>query len=217
AIALAAEGGMRDALSLLDQAISYSDEKVMLDDVLAVTGDVSQSVLTEMAGILCKEEVTEELRLIQHMIENGKDPTRFVFDMIYFLRDLLFYKTAPELADVLETAIVDEQFKEITDTVDAVWLEEAIMKFNDCQQQIKWTNSPKIIIEITLLSIVNREKNITHPQVQTADINDADKVEWKELSKKINNLEKKISNINMNEGKEQSKPTSNQRRQSSAN
>src|SRR5699024_2062498 len=118
---------------------------------------------------------------------------------------------------VLETAIVDEQFKEITDTVDAVWLEEAIMKFNDCQQQIKWTNSPKIIIEITLLSIVNREKNITHPQVQTADINDADKVEWKELSKKINNLEKKISNINMNEGKEQSKPTSNQRRQSSAN
>src|SRR5699024_2734214 len=44
AIALAAEGGMRDALSLLDQAISYSDEKVMLDDVLAVTGGVSQSV-----------------------------------------------------------------------------------------------------------------------------------------------------------------------------
>lgn len=217
AIALAAEGGMRDALSLLDQAISYSDEKVMLDDVLAVTGGVSQSVLTEMVGILYKEEVTEGLRLLDHMIENGKDPTRFVFDMIYFLRDLLFYKTAPELADVLETAIVDEQFKEITDTVDAVWLEEAIMKFNDCQQQIKWTNSPKIIIEITLLSIVNREKNITHPQVQTADINDADKVEWKELSKKINNLEKKISNINMNEGKEQSKPTSNQRRQSSAN
>src|SRR5699024_3532916 len=166
AIALAAEGGMRDALSLLDQAISYSDEKVMLDDVLAVTGGVSQSVLTEMVGILYKEEVTEGLRLLDHMIENGKDPTRFVFDMIYFLRDLLFYKTAPALADVLEAAIVDEQIKEITDTVHAVWLEEAIMKFNDCQQQIKWTNSPKIIIEITLLSIVNREKNITHPQVQ---------------------------------------------------
>src|SRR5690625_7429355 len=92
------------------------------------------------------------------MIENGKDPTRFVFDMIYFLRDLLFYKTAPELADVLEIAIIDEQFKETANNLDAEWIEEAIMKFNDCQQQIKWTNSPKIIIEITLLSIASREK-----------------------------------------------------------
>src|SRR5699024_7686642 len=48
AIALSAEGGMRDALSLLDQAISYSDEQVVLEDVLAVTGGVSQSVLTDM-------------------------------------------------------------------------------------------------------------------------------------------------------------------------
>src|SRR5699024_12155109 len=123
-----------------------------------------------MVSILNKKEVTEGLQLLYHMIENCKDPARFVFDMIYFLRDLLFYKTAPELADVLETAIVDEQFKEITDTVDAVWLEEAIMKFNDCQQQIKWTNSPKIIIEITLLSFLNRKKNITHLQLQTAKI-----------------------------------------------
>src|SRR5699024_6154327 len=52
AIALSAEGGMRDALSLLDQAISYSDEQVVLEDVLAVTGGVSQSDLTDMVGVL---------------------------------------------------------------------------------------------------------------------------------------------------------------------
>src|SRR5690625_5690476 len=93
---------MLDALSLLDQAISYSDEQVVLEDVLAVTGGVSQSDLTDMVGVLYKEEITEALRLLDLMIENGKDATRFVFDMFYFLRDLLFYKTTPRLAYVIK-------------------------------------------------------------------------------------------------------------------
>lgn len=217
AIALSAEGGMRDALSLLDQAISYSDEQVVLEDVLAVTGGVSQSVLTDMVGVLYEEEITEALRLLDLMIENGKDPTRFVFDMIYFLRDLLFYKTAPELADVLEIAIIDEQFKETANNLDAEWIEEAIMKFNDCQQQIKWTNSPKIIIEITLLSIASREKNATNEQIQTTHTKDENQAEWMTLNKKIDELEKKLNNINISDIKEQPKPSSGQRRQSSAN
>lgn len=206
AVALAAEGGMRDALSLLDQAISYSDEKVVLDDVLAVTGGVSQSVLTEMVELLYKKEITEGLRLLDHMIENGKDPSRFIFDMIYFLRDMLFYKTASELEDVLDTAIVDEQFKEITQTIDAKWIQKAIMMFNDCQQQIKWTNSPKIFIEITLLSLTDEQREIVSPQIETTPLVNDHSVEWQELNNKLNVLEKKISEINIAEINEQPKP-----------
>ncbi len=194
AIALAAEGGMRDALSLLDQAISYSDEKVVLEDVLAVTGGVSQSILTEMIEVLHKQEVTEALRLFEHMIENGKDPSRFVFDIIYFLRDILFYKTSSELEDILDTAIIDEQFKEISQTIDSKWISDAIMMFNDCQQQIKWTNSPKIFIEITLLSIANQAKETSNLQVQAPQsTRKVDSVEIKELMKKVNDLEKQIN------------------------
>ena len=219
AIALAAEGGMRDALSLLDQAISYSDEKVELDDVLAVTGGVSQSILSEIVEVLYKEEVTKALRLFDHMIENGKDPSRFVFDMIYFLRDMLFYKTTSELEDVLETAIVDEEFKEITQLIDSEWVEEAIIMFNNCQQQIKWTNSPKIIIEITLLSLANKKQKveISSPQVQTSDLKDNSQVEWEELNRKMTELENKINEININDKKEQPKSTSRPRRQASGN
>src|SRR5699024_12457964 len=97
AIALSAEGGMRDALSLLDQAISYSDEQVVLEDVLAVTGGVSQSDLTDMVGVLYKEEITEALRLLDLMIEKGKDPTRFVFDIFYYLRDIIVYNQSREI------------------------------------------------------------------------------------------------------------------------
>src|SRR5690625_806534 len=117
--------------------------------------------------------------------------------MIYLLRDLLFHKTAPELADVLEIAIIDEQIKETANNLDAEWIEEAIMKFNDCQQQIKWTNSPKIIIEITLLSIASREKNATNEQIQTTHTKDENQAEWMTLNKKIDELEKKLNNINI--------------------
>src|SRR5699024_8557371 len=136
-------------------------------------------------------------RLLDLMIENGKDPTRFVFDMIYFLRDLLFYKTAPELADVLEIAIIDEQFKETANTLDAEWIEEAIMKFNDCQQQIKWTNSQKISIEINLLSITSREKKVITNRIHTTHTKDENQSECITLNKKIDDLEKKLNNINI--------------------
>src|SRR5699024_8178152 len=116
-----------------------------LEDVLAVTGGVSQSVLTDMVGVLYEEEITEALRLLDLMIENGKDPTRFVFDMIYFLRDLLFYKTAPELADVLEIAIIDEEFKENTNNLEDEKIDEAIMKIYYLYNKIILTNSMNIV------------------------------------------------------------------------
>lgn len=217
AVALAAEGGMRDALSLLDQAISYSDEKVILEDVLAVTGGVSQSVLTEMVGLLHEKEITKALRLLDHMIENGKDPSRFIFDMIYFLRDMLFYKTTSELEDVLDTAIVDEKFKEITQTVDAKWIQNAIMMFNDCQQQIKWTNSPKIFIEITLLSITDEQAEVSKLQVQPSPVEIDHSADWKNLNKKMNELENKMNEINISGAKEQPKTTNRPKRQTQAN
>src|SRR5699024_175158 len=91
AVALAAEGGMRDALSILDQAISYSDDTVKLDDVLAVTGGVSQHTLTEIVHSLFNKEVQQSIQLFDNIIQTGKDPGRFVYDFIYFLRDILFY------------------------------------------------------------------------------------------------------------------------------
>src|SRR5699024_5478989 len=104
AVALAAEGGMRDALSILDQAISYSDADVTLDDVLAVTGGVSQQILTEMIQTIHGQDPKHALTLLDELIKNGKDPGRFIFDLIYFLRDVLLYKSAPSLEGILERA-----------------------------------------------------------------------------------------------------------------
>ncbi|WP_099158927.1 DNA polymerase III subunit gamma/tau [Virgibacillus ndiopensis] len=155
-VALAAEGGMRDALSILDQAISYSEDSVELNDVLAVTGGVSQQILTNIVQAMHDKDVQQALKWLDDLIQRGKDPGRFVYDLIYFLRDLLLYKSAPSLEGILERAMIDEGFKNLAENVPIEWIQEAIMQLNQCQQEIKWTNSPKVFIEIAILTITNR-------------------------------------------------------------
>ncbi|MGP4038948.1 DNA polymerase III subunit gamma/tau [Gracilibacillus sp. D59] len=187
AVALSAEGGMRDALSLLDQAISYSEDQVTIEDVLAVTGSVSQAKLAKVASAMHTNEVKEALLEIDGMIQEGKDPGRFVFDLIYYLRDVLLYQTAPSLENVLERAIVDDVFKELAEKLDAVWIQMAIKELNQCQQEIKWTNSPKVFIEVAVLKICNQGTSAK------ADVASMPAVE--QLNDKIQKLEQQLINL----------------------
>ncbi|MBP1970291.1 DNA polymerase-3 subunit gamma/tau [Virgibacillus natechei] len=186
-VALTAEGGMRDALSILDQAISYSEETVELDDVLAVTGGVSQEILTDMVKAMHEKDVQHALGRLDTLIQSGKDPGRFVYDLIYFMRDLLLYKSSPSLEGLLERARVGESFQALTESVSIDWIQDAIMQLNQCQQEIKWTNSPKVFIEIALLTITNRY----HEQEQTASSIDSEAVT--RLTNKMAQLEKELT------------------------
>lgn len=185
AIALAAEGGMRDALSMLDQAISYSDGEVSLEDVLAVTGGVSQDILTNIVTAMYNEDIQPSLARFDELIQNGKDPARFVYDMIYFLRDLLLYKSTSTLETLLERATVDEAFKTLAEDISVEWIQDAIMRMNECQQEIKWTNNPKVFIEIALISITNRNQS----QEKEQDISNSSVIQ------KINQLEKEVASL----------------------
>lgn len=204
AIALAAEGGMRDALSILDQTISYSDGTIDMDDVLAVTGSVSQEILTEITEAMFEQNTEITLQLFDEMIMNGKDPGRFVFDMIYFLRDVLFYKTTANLADYLERAIVTDSFQQLTEKIDEAWVQQVIVSLTECEQQIKWTNSPRIFVEITILTITNRHDQAV--ATQSTEVNQAvDTVPnetVQQLLNRVQQLESLVENL-------QAQPTDN--------
>ncbi|GAA5416595.1 hypothetical protein Pryu01_01632 [Paraliobacillus ryukyuensis] len=191
AVALAAEGGMRDALSLLDQAISYSEEQVELEDVLAVTGSVSQEKLTEMMQALYNKDAHQGLQLVDDFIQSGKDPGRFVYDAIYFLRDVLLYQSAPEL-DVLERAMVSDSFQQLASTLDSIWIQEAISALNNCQQEMKWTNSPKVFLEITVLKLT--ENKAQSPEVVNTMTSESVNV----LTQQVERLAKELADLKQN-------------------
>src|SRR5699024_2172598 len=170
---------------------SYSNGEIKIEDVLTVTGGVSQQILTDIAQAMFQQDTKETLHLFDKLIQNGKDPGRFVFDFIYFLRDMLFYKTAPELEAYLERAIVTESFTKLTEMVDTEWIQKAIVQFTECEQQIKWTTSPKVFVEITILTITNLYYEAGEV-VQEQQSNTAQVIE---LTNRINQLEKKLQGI----------------------
>ncbi|PAF35338.1 DNA polymerase III subunit gamma/tau [Terribacillus saccharophilus] len=186
-VALAAEGGMRDALSLLDQAISYSEDVVELEDVLAVTGAVSQDRLTEVIRACARQDVQAALEQVDLLIQDGKDPGRFVFDLIYYLRDLLMFQSAPGMENILERVLADDSFKQLAEEVDASWIQAAIVELNRCQQEIKWANSPKVFVEIAILHIADQS-------APTASV-EAEAVQ--QLTRKISQLEQELKQLKL--------------------
>lgn len=157
-VARAAEGGMRDALSLLDQAISFSQEQVTLEDALTVTGAVSQNFLNRLAFSIKKKDVAEGLTALEELLFQGKDPSRFVEDFILFYRDMLLYKAAPTLEESMERVMLDEEFQELTKMNEQEEIYEIIDILNKTQQEMRWTNHPRIFLEVAIVKLCQLEK-----------------------------------------------------------
>ncbi|GAE37255.1 DNA polymerase III subunit gamma/tau [Halalkalibacter akibai] len=190
-VARAAEGGMRDALSLLDQAISFSEESLTLEDVLAVTGAVSQRMLTEIVSSIKNGDTLNVLERLNLLIQEGKEPLRFIEDLIYYFRDMLLYKNAPQAVDLLERATVDEDFLRIVEDIESVWLYKTIESLNASQQEMKWSAHPKIFLELALLKLVNQQV----PADRVVSSSQTSSVELEQMNEKFLSLQKQIQQI----------------------
>jgi len=158
-IAKASEGGMRDALSLLDQSISYSTDKVSLEDVLSITGAVSQSFIVKIVQAIFNKNIVEALDCVESLIKNGKDPARFVEDLIFYYRDVLLYQASEENAYLLEKAAVNEEFKELSSKMDSAFIYKVIAELNQTQQEMKWSNHPRVLLEVALVKLAQSSTN----------------------------------------------------------
>lgn len=183
-IASAADGGMRDALSLLDQAISFSGDILKVEDALLITGAVSQLYIGKLAKSLHDKNVSDALETLNELLQQGKDPAKLIEDMIFYFRDMLLYKTAPGLEGVLEKVKVDETFRELSEQIPAQALYEMIDILNKSHQEMKWTNHPRIFFEVAVVKIC-----------QTSHQSAADLPEVDMLMKKIQQLEQEVERL----------------------
>ncbi|MED3646369.1 DNA polymerase III subunit gamma/tau [Halalkalibacterium halodurans] len=193
-VARAAEGGMRDSLSLLDQAISFADERVTVEDVLAITGAVSHEVLTQVVESAQKGETAEALQLVNQLLANGKDPLRFVEDLIYYYRDLMLFKAAPEASQLLERAQINDSFKTLAGEINDASLFAAIEILNDCQQRMRWSSHPRVALELGVVTLCQQVVQVpaspqagaaTHPNVEA-------------LQERIQQLEQAVQSLKVN-------------------
>ena len=87
------------------------------------------------------------------MMSKGKDPVRFMEDFIYYYRDMLLYQTSPQLEHMLERVIVDDQFRKLSEEMQPEVIYEIIHTLSKGQQEMKWTNHPRIFLEVVMVQL----------------------------------------------------------------
>lgn len=154
-IAQAAAGGMRDALSMLDQVVSFSEDKMTIEDALLVTGSIGQDVFFQLADALIEKDIARALACIEKLIEDGKDPVRLTEDFITFYRDLLVLLVAPEQTDLLEIATGDSTFLELASKFQVDTLYRGISILTNTQQEMRFSNHAKVYLETAIIRLAH--------------------------------------------------------------
>lgn len=188
-IAQAASGGMRDALSMLDQVVSYSGDEMTVEDALLVTGSIGQDVFYQMAEALLTKEVGNILMLLEELMKEGKDAFRLTEDLITFFRDLLLMNTAPELDELLELASAEEKFKHLAEQFSIDKLYQYIDILSATQQEMRLSNHAKVYLETALLKMsqVSEDAVSTHAVDMTPF-----EMKIEQLEQKVNALEQQL-------------------------
>lgn len=154
-IAKAADGSLRDALSLLDQCIAfYFGKELTYDNVLDVLGDVDNEVFSKMFKNVRNQSITSCIELLEKLIIDGRELGQFVIDFTWYLRNLLLIKTSD---DALE--IIDASSETITilrneaTLVDVDTLMRYIRVFSELSNQIKYATQKRVLVEIALIKL----------------------------------------------------------------
>lgn len=152
-IARAAEGGMRDALSILDQVISFSNNKVEIENALLVTGSVTKGLLHQYVTQITDHDGAHALETMQNIMNEGKDGQRFIEDLISFIRDILLYQKAPEMVNVEITGLTTDELTQLgTKVSEEVWY-QAIDTLNEIQQEMRFTTHPDVYLEVLTIKL----------------------------------------------------------------
>ena len=154
AIARGAEGGLRDAESMLDQLVAFCGEKIGESDVLNVFGFTSEQTVVELTGRILQGETPATLELLYEQSENGKDMMRLMSDLIVYLRDLLVFKAKP---DAVKEDVDPDLQKSLTAHAGLIatdCLLELIDQFAAAEGRMKWAPNKKLHFEVAIIKAI---------------------------------------------------------------
>lgn len=158
-IASSAEGGMRDALSLLDQCISYSvSPTIDLDDVLAVSGNVSYLKLIDLIESCLNNNETNSIVLMDDMLKQGKEVPRIINDIILFLRDVLLYKNQAVIDEKL--MFKNDNFKKLANKVTKGIIYSWLDILNEALSSMRFSTQKRAYLELALLKMSDNRLNV---------------------------------------------------------
>ncbi|ELV4534318.1 DNA polymerase III subunit gamma/tau [Enterococcus faecalis] len=195
-IGRAAEGGMRDALSILDQTISFSDEKVTLEDAMQVTGSLTYEMMDHYIQCCVAGDVERALEGLESILGEGKEARRFLEDLLLYCRDLLMYQQAPKLLAEKAGALT-EAFKELATQTPAEKIYQLIQILSDTQNEIRFTNNANIYLEVATVKLAKTVQSNKHNTPETTNQGGSAEgnPELADLQNQIGQLKKELAEL----------------------
>ena len=165
AIAKGADGGLRDAESMLDQLVAFCGEKIAEPDVLNVFGFTSEQTVTNFTDKILRGETPEALELLHAEAENGKDMMKLMSDLISYLRDLLVGKVKPDaLADDLNPEL-QKSLEAQAAMIETDRLLELIDQFAAAEGRMKWAPNKRLHFEVAVIKAIQTLGQVTLNEV----------------------------------------------------
>ena len=158
-IAKAADGSMRDALSLLDQCIAfYLGQELTYDKVLETLGAVDTEVFSRLLRQILDKDVKGAIATVEELVTEGRELGQFVTDFTWYLRNLMLVQSSDNMEDVLDISTENlALLKEEAQMVDADVLIRYIRIFSELGNQIKYAVQKRILIEIAVIKLCKPE------------------------------------------------------------
>lgn len=194
-VAKAADGSMRDALSLLDQCIAFFlGQELTYDNVLQVLGAVDNEIFSNLLRTIIHHDVTGAIAQLEEMVIQGRDLHQFVIDFTWYMRNLLLVKSDADMEDVLEVS--GEHMKLLKEEA-AMVQDEILMRyiriFSELSNQIRYSSQKRVLIEIALVKLCR-------PQMEE---------DYESLLNRMQMIEQKVENGIPMEGISPAKATEN--------
>jgi DNA polymerase III subunit gamma/tau len=160
AIAIASEGGLRDAESMLDQLVAFCGKEINEDQVLEIFGLTSELVVAELARSVVNADAPAALRIIHDQAEAGKDLSRILGDLIGFLRHLLIDQVDPanvqeDLGELGRTIV-----SELSRVIKSGELLRLIEILSEAEPSLKWTANKKLHLEIAVIRAIQSLREV---------------------------------------------------------
>ncbi len=158
-IARAADGSMRDALSILDECVSFNlGETLTLDRVLKTIGAVDTEIFEKLTDAIAADDPVAVMQLIHEVVWKGMDLTRFVDDYVWFLRNMLFLALSPGLGSRLDmteeqVALLVELGKEFSRET----LERQLHLMQELSQEIRYSSAKRVTLEMGMIRLMRPE------------------------------------------------------------
>jgi len=184
-IARAADGSMRDALSLLDQCVAFHyGERLTYEHVLDILGAVDTSIFSKLFRAVTEQKTTDCIYQLEDLVVQGRELGQFVTDFIWYMRNLLLIQTTDNAEELLDMSAENKKaLEEDAKLAKAETLMRYIRVFSELSSQIRYASQKRVLVELAFIKL-------TKPQMEHS---------YDSIMERLNKIEEQLeTGISMN-------------------